>query len=90
MTDAHQAARDAVAHIVSDVASAQHNRMFVAVLQYLTADDAMPEETAQRLLDICDNDIQDVIRTGKMLVKDCSLLITDAVMRAAIKIKEEH
>lgn len=90
MTDAHQAARDAAAYIVSDVASAQHNPMFVAVLQYLTADDALPEETAQRLLDICDNDLQNVIRTGKMLAKDCRLLITEAVMRATIKIKEEH
>lgn len=90
MTDADQTARDAVAQIVSDVSSAEHHRRFVAVLQYLTADDALPDETAQRLLDICDHDLQDVIRTGKMLVKDCSLLITDAVLRAAIKIKEEQ
>lgn len=90
MTATHQAARDAVATIVANVASAQHNQKFVAVLQYLTADDALPEETAQRLLDICDNDLQAVIRTAKMLHKDFSLLITEAVMHAAIKIKKEH
>lgn len=90
MTDSQQAARNAVAQIVSDAYSAQFNQMVVAVLQYLTADNALPEETAQRLLDICDHDLQDVIRTGKMLGKACGLLITEAVMRAAIKIKEEQ
>lgn len=89
MTSPQQAARDALAQICADVASAQSNRDFVSILQYLTADEALPDEVAQRLLDICDG-IPDVIETGNMLLKNCTLLITDAVMRAAIKIKEEQ
>lgn len=88
MNEHEEQARRAVTELVAGVQQSIQNKQLMRIMNYLAGDDAMPEEVADRLLALCNNDIDDVIRTTAGMVKLCRGFITEAAMHAVIKIKE--